>query len=186
LRRREDVVFPVNWNKVAHGNIVAHPLFATRLKDYVKAGRAALKTGSSRETGKAQAMPDGYEELCCGAKCTVVIKSTVKRETEKKASREQQAGLVPLVERYAASGWENLPRGKYNPNEGSFTSKTGKRVRLEALKPQQLRAYGYCAEFNGRPTLFITGVDTSKKQDRANQTILGTSGAEAVRTSGLI
>jgi hypothetical protein len=43
---------------------------------------------------------------------------------------------------------------------------------LQAFKPRQLRAYGYVHEFGGRRTFFITGVDTSKKQDKANQTIL--------------
>jgi hypothetical protein len=174
--------------KKSHGrNILAQPISSPTRKAYVKLGRTRLTTGSPKPAPVApKPLPEGYEELCCGEKCAVVIKSSVKREIEKKATREQQAGLAPLIERYAAGGWENIPRGKFNANEGSFSSATGGRIRLEAFKPHQLRAYGFCAAFNGRPTFFITGVDTSKKQDRANQTILGTAGTEAVRISGLI
>jgi hypothetical protein len=177
---------PKIGKKSHRGNILAQPIFSPRHKAYVKAGRRRLSTGSSRGvSGKHKTLPDGYEELCI-AKCAVVIKSSVKREIEKKATAEQQAGLAALIERYAMGGWENIPRGKFNANEGSFTSQTGGRVRLEAFKPYQLRAYGFCTDFNGRRTFFITGVDTSKKQDRANQTILRTSGSEAIRVSGLI
>lgn len=118
--------------------------------------------------------------------CVVVIKSSVKREIEKKATTEQQAGLADLVGHYGSGGWKNIPKKKFNNNEGWFPSKKDKRVRLEALKPRQLRAYGFCKEFNNRPTFFITGVDTSKKQDEADQTILHTSGTEAVRVTGLL
>ena len=130
-------------------------------------------------------MPDGYELLHSGRKCVVVMKSGVRKEIMKKA-REKQAGLQDIIEHYCDGGPENLPRGKYNGNEGWFPSAKDKRIRLEALKPRQLRAYGFCQQFNGRQTLFITGVDISKKQDGADQTILQNSGKEAVRIYGLL
>lgn len=131
-------------------------------------------------------MPDGYEVLHRGTICDVLIKSSVKRELEKKATDEQLAGLVDLVRRYGEGGWQCIPKKKFNNNEGWFPSKKDKRVRLEAIKPWQLRAYGFCQEFNGRRTFIITGVDTSKKQNGADQTILQTAGAEAVRITSLL
>lgn len=116
----------------------------------------------------------------------MVIKSGVRREIEKKATPEQQAGLADVVKHYAKGGPENLPSGKYNGNEGWFPSKKDKRIRLESLKPRQLRTYGFCQQFNGEQTLFITGVDTAKKQDQANQTILRNAAAEAVRLRGIL
>lgn len=104
----------------------------------------------------------------------------------KKATREQQAGLQDLVERYGAGGPQGIPRGKFNGGEGWFPSAKDKRIRLEALKPRQLRAYGFCQQLNGKQTFFITGVDTSKKQDDADQGILQAAGKEAVRIYGLL
>ena len=116
----------------------------------------------------------------------VVIRSSVKREMEKSADVEQRAGLEDLLLRYRDHGPAGLPRTKLNGQEGWFPSeKAPGKVRLQAFKPWQLRAYGFCTQFRGRPTFFITGVDCSKKSDKANQAKLKAAGTEAYRVSKL-
>ena len=135
---------------------------------------------ASPRAGAKIRLPNGYEHLHTGVLHDVVIKSAVKKQIQRRASEDQRTGLEGLVKRYADHGSACIPTGKYNGNEGSYPTATGKRVRLEAFKVGQLRVYGFCEEFNSRRTFFITGFDASKKQDRANQTILKTSGTEAV------
>jgi hypothetical protein len=129
----------------------------------------------------AKRLPDGYESRHSGPAYDVMIKTKVKKKMEKKASADQLAALQDLLERYGESGSEGFPRGKFNSSEQWFPSQKDKRVHLQAFKAGQLRAYGYCQQFNGRPTFFITGFDRSKKQDDADQNILSAAGAEAVR-----
>jgi hypothetical protein len=125
--------------------------------------------------------PNGYKVLHVGQFAVVMINSSVMSRIVKDATDEQLAGLRDLVERYADGGWPSVPKSKFNPAEGWFPSPKDKRVRLEAFKPWQLRAYGFCEQFQGKRTFFITGADCSKKQDRANQTRIATAGNEAVR-----
>jgi hypothetical protein len=122
-----------------------------------------------------------------GATHNVAIRGSVQKELEKAASAEQRAGLTDIVTRYAKGGPSNIPRSKYNGQEGWFPSdKAPGKIRLEAFKPWQLRAYGFCRQFNGRPTFFITGVDASKKQNKARPNILNAAGAEAVKVNDLL
>jgi hypothetical protein len=134
-----------------------------------------------QKTGGGAKAPEGYVVLCKGPMCTVMIRETVQKRLLKDATKEQRAGLHDVVERYANGGPANVPPKKYNGAEGWFPSRNDKRVRLEALKAWQLRAYGFCQQFGGRQTFFITGADASKKQDAANPAILAAAGAEAVR-----
>jgi hypothetical protein len=139
-------------------------------------------------SGNRQRLPDGYEVLLEKAgQYDIVIRTKAKAELEKKASAEQLAGLEDLIERYAKEGPKGVPPKKWNGAEGWFPSdKAPGKVRLEALKPWQLRAYGFCCEFRGRPTLFITGIDPAKKQDKADRAILDAAGREAFRVSKLM
>jgi hypothetical protein len=125
--------------------------------------------------------PDGYEVLLCGeGQFDVYMRAKARKDLMKKASAEQRAGLSDLVEKFAAGGPGSLPTTKFNGSEGWFPSdKAPGKVRLQAFKPWQLRAYGFAREFNGRPSFFITGIDPSKKQDRADQEILAAAGKEA-------
>jgi hypothetical protein len=133
-----------------------------------------------------QELPDGYDSLIEGVLCCVVIKRSVRKEIMKKATKEKQAGLEDVIQHYAAGGPQGIPPAKFAGDEGWFPSKKDKRIRLEAFKPWQLRAYGFCEEFNGRQTFFITGVDTRKKQFKADQEILEAAGKEAVRIHDLL
>jgi hypothetical protein len=134
-----------------------------------------------------RSLPAGYERILSGVKYDVVTSAKVKAELRKKASREQMAGLEALMKKYAESGPQGLPRTKFSGDEGWFPSKKAAgKIRLEAFKPWQLRAYGFCCEFDGRPTFFVTGLDPSKKQDDANQNILAAAGREAVRVNELL
>lgn len=136
----------------------------------------------------ATGLPQGYEVLLENAgQFDVLIRSKAKGDLLKKASAEQRAGLEELVRRYAKDGPKGIPGKKWNGAEGWFPSdKAPGKVRLEALKPWQLRAYGFCCEFRGRPTLFITGIDPAKKQNKADRAILKAAGDEAFRVSELI
>jgi len=80
-----------------------------------------------------------------------------------------------------------LPPQRINSNEGWFpSSHADNKVRLQAFKPWQLRAYWFRREVNGKSTIFITGVDPAKKQDRADPEILKAAGKEAVRINDLL
>ncbi|MGZ8362881.1 MAG: hypothetical protein ACXW3D_03380 [Caulobacteraceae bacterium] len=139
-------------------------------------------------TGAKKSLPEGYKTLTVGGgKYDIVIREKTHKDILKHASAEQRAGLDDVLARYAKNGPAGVPPKKYNGQEGWFPSdKAQNKIRLEALKPWQLRAYGFCRDFNGRPTLFITGVDTAKKQDRANQSILKAAGGEAFRLNELL
>lgn len=101
-----------------------------------------------------------------------------------KASADQRSELEDLVKRYAANGPGALPRNKLKDQGWYPGPKANHKVRVEAFKPWQLRAYGFCRSFNGRPTFFITSVDRAKKQDDANDAILAAAGKEALRVDG--
>ncbi len=133
-------------------------------------------------------LPEGYEAISNGSGThDVVIKSKVANGLRKKATAEQRADLQALIDRYVLNGPTGLPSKKWNGNEGWFPSaKAAGKVKLEAFKAWKLRVYGFCCQFNGRPTFFITGFDPAKKQDAADQRILAASGAEAVELSRLI
>lgn len=121
------------------------------------------------------------------ARYRVAIRIDVKREIERKATEEKRAELGALIARYADGGPHALPRTKFNGNEGWFPSERAPaKVRLEAFKPWQLRAYGFCRSFDGQGTFFITGVDIAKKQNRADQARLRSAGAEAVRLNSAL
>jgi len=116
-----------------------------------------------------------------------MVKSKVLREMVKKASEEKRADLDALIRKYVQEGPASLPRSRFNSDEGWFPSdRAPGKIRLQAFKPWQMRAYGFCCDFNARPTFFITGIDPSKKQNDANQNILAAAGLEAVRVSQLV
>jgi len=129
--------------------------------------------------------PDGYEVLQEG-RFVVMIRSSVKKQIEKKATSEQRAGLEALVLRYASGGPQAVPATKFATDEGWFPSHKNKKVRLEALKPWQLRAYGFARKIEGQATFIITGVDVAKKQTDAKQHILKSAGKEAVRIDEIL
>ncbi len=109
------------------------------------------------------------------------------RYLNKKASADQLAGLLALVQDYADGGAEALPKSKFNGQEGWFpSSKAQNKIRLEAFKPWQLRAYGFCRSYHGAQAFFITGVDPAKKRDRANQNILTAAGKLAAELNKVI
>jgi hypothetical protein len=92
----------------------------------------------------AQGLPDGYELYYRGPVYDVLIKTKVKKKLEKKATADQLAGLQDLLERYGETGFENIPKGKFNASEEWVPSKKDKKLMLQAFKPGQLRVYGYC------------------------------------------
>lgn len=105
----------------------------------------------------------------------------------KQANEEQRAQLEDIVKRYADGGLPRVPTNKINTNEGWYPSeKAGNKVRVQAFKPWQLRAYGFARDFNGKLTFFITGIDPAKKQNQARTEILDAAGREAVRINDLL
>lgn len=131
---------------------------------------------------KLPPLPDGYvpltEEI---ASYNVAIHERVKKRLGK-ARPEQRAGLEALIRDYSEGGPSALPFSKFNADEGWFPGKRApNKIRLEAFKPWQLRAYGFCREYAGSPWFFITGVDVSKKQDGGDQDIIEAAGKEAAR-----
>jgi len=135
-----------------------------------------------------QELPEGYECVLHGAHSSVFIDLRAKKKLMKRpVTEDQRAQLDNLVTRYANGGPTALPSNKFNGSEGWFPSdRAPNKIRLEAFKPWKLRAYGFCREFNGRPTFFITGIDPSKKQDHARPEILQSAGAEAVRINNIL
>lgn len=129
--------------------------------------------------------PEGYEYVSQGhGSHDVMIKTTVKNEILEKADEKQRAELEELIARFCSGGPTGIPRTKLNGQEGWFPSERAPgKVRLQAFKPWQLRAYGFIKSANGRPTYVITGVDCSKKSDRAKQSVVRSAGSEAYRVS---
>ena len=132
------------------------------------------------------ALPDGYKLLLVGVHSDVVIKERVEKQLLKKASKDQRAELEDLIKKYAKGGPNGVPGRKWATDEGWFPSRKSKELRLEAFKPWQLRAYGFCRNFNGKSTFFIVGFDPVKKQDGADQSVIDACGAEALRIDRLI
>ncbi|WP_312599610.1 hypothetical protein [Brevundimonas sp.] len=128
-------------------------------------------------------LPDGYEVLSQGTGThDVLIRTAVKKEIEAQASVDQRAELSELLKRFIQHGVQGLGRNKFNGKEGWFPGERAPgKVRLQAFKPWQLRAYGFLRQFGERPTFIITGVDCSKKADKAKQSVLKAAGAEAYR-----
>jgi hypothetical protein len=123
-------------------------------------------------------LPQGYELLLEGEVCVVAINVAAAQKIRKSASNHQIEGLRSLVRRFCSG--EKLPSGKFNGNEGRHPDAgVSGNILLQAFKPFQLRAYGFVQQFNGRSIFFITGVDTAKKQNKANQTILDNAGRTA-------
>lgn len=132
-------------------------------------------------TVQGRKLPDGYVLLPTkDGKYDVAIGPKAAKELSK-ASVDQRTELEDLVKRYAADGPSALPRNKMKDQGWHPGAKANKKVRVEAFKAWQLRAYGFCRDFKGRPTFFITGVDRSKKQNDANDAILEAAGKEALR-----
>jgi len=105
----------------------------------------------------------------------------------RKATTRQRTELEALLERLAEYGREGMPANKINTNESWHPSdKAPNKVRVQAIKPWTLRAYGFERQFNGKLTFFITGIDPAKKQDKARPEILEAAGIEALRIIDLI
>jgi hypothetical protein len=130
-------------------------------------------------------IPDGYVALSVGqGSHDVFVRVAVIEEIKNKASQDQRAELDELLERFIRHGVPGLPRGKFNGQEGWYPSeKAAGKVRLVALKPWQLRTYGFIRSVGGRPAMIITGVDCSKKADRAKPAVLKAAGNEAYKVS---
>ena len=60
---------------------------------------------------------------------------------------------------------------KWNPDEGVYTVGT-RRIKLQAAKAHQCRVYGVVGSWNGKRSLFVSGVDPKKKQNKADKGIL--------------
>lgn len=75
---------------------------------------------------------------------------------------------------YCESGPQNIPpqRFKFEMQH----EQSGKMTRIEAFKARHVRIYGACGSLGGRPVFLVTGVDTSKKDDAADQKILKAAG----------
>lgn len=129
-------------------------------------------------------LPKGYVPLLNELAAYNVAISERALKTLKKASKEKLAELESLILEYSKKGPSALPRTKFNGGEGWFPSvKAPNKVRLEAFKPWQLRAYGFCRQYKGRPWFFITGIALTKKRDGADQNVLDSAAKEAVRVN---
>lgn len=132
--------------------------------------------------------PPGYEVLSQNVGShDIIIRQSVRAEILAKAAKEQRAELDSILKRIVESGVAGVPRSKWNGQEGWFPSdKAPGKVRLQAAKPWQLRAYGFIRSVQGRPAFVITGVDCSKKADKAKQSVLKAAGNEAFEVNKLL
>ena len=74
-----------------------------------------------------------------------------------------------------------LTREQFNGNEGRCGGANDRMlVAVKTNKALKTRLYGFVRHFRGRKTLLLVGMDTAKKQDRANPRILKKVKAEAV------
>src|SRR5262245_41562494 len=97
-----------------------------------------------------------------------VVKDSIDGLDEKRKAR-----LRFIMEKAADHGPERLPPEQFKPEERlSIGDKKGTKVEVYAFKVHQYRVYACQTSYRGKRTLVCTDVDESKKQDKANRSIL--------------
>lgn len=78
---------------------------------------------------------------------------------------------------WSKHGPQHLPPQKFK-FEKQY-EKGGKNARIEVFKTRHVRLYGTTVQIDGKPMFLITGIDTAKKTNRADDDILEAAGKAA-------
>lgn len=89
-----------------------------------------------------------------------------------------KARLEHVIGDYCENGPDELDETDFK-FIGHF-SHGGLKVRMEEFKARHVRLFGFCTEWNGRATFFVTGIDPVKKQDKICKRKFKAAGLEAV------
>lgn len=118
-------------------------------------------------------LPTGFQIRFQGAKRAIAFRDA-QWEIMSKIQANARAKIEATMKAYCESGPQNIP-----PQRFKFEMQyehSGKMTRIEAFKARHVRFYGACGGLGGRPVFLVTGTDTSKKDDAADQKILKAAG----------
>lgn len=94
------------------------------------------------------------------------------------ANPKGRAQVEAVMRAWCRFGPKDLPNAKFR-FEKHF-QKGGKSARIDAFKGWQVRFYGTTAQIGGKPMFLVTGSDTAKKRDPADQATLDAAGRAAL------
>lgn len=121
-------------------------------------------------------LPSGFKIRFEGKKRAVAFDTAAWAEMSK-ILPDARAKIEAIMRAYCDHGPENLPPKRFK-FETQF-AKDGKKTRVEAFKARHVRFYGSCGKLGDRPVFLVTGYDTAKKTDAADQKILKAAGNRA-------
>ncbi len=127
----------------------------------------------------ASSLPFEYRSRIVGKAADIVARDDVWNSFSNDSGLSGRGQAKAVMRFYADRGPADLPTSKFVYEE-RFEAQ-GRKVRIEAFKGHQTRLYGFVAQVNGRMTFFITGLDLSKKADKAKRRVLDVVGKEAIR-----
>lgn len=123
-------------------------------------------------------LPEGYQIRFEGVKRAIAFEDA-QWEIMNRIQPSARAKIEVTMKAYCDRGPQNIP-----PNRFKFEfqyENSGKKTRIEAFKARHVRIYGACGGLGGRPVFLVTGSDTAKKDDNADQKILQAAGKLAHR-----
>lgn len=118
-------------------------------------------------------LPKGYKIRFEGSRRAIAF-DEAQWEVMNEILPETRIKMRATMQAYCDLGPENLP-----PQRFKFEiqyEEAGKKTRIEAFKGRHVRFYGACGSLGGRPVFLVTGSDSSKKTDAADQKKLKSAG----------
>lgn len=133
-------------------------------------------------SGRSLRLPTGYEVLVHGPGPHDVAIWTDAKVELMKATKEQRAEMSGAIMRFASGA--QLPARMHRLEDAWYPSdRARRRVRLQALTPVDVCAYGYSCTVAERPTFFITGVERRDASDMGEREFWSAAGDEALRVA---
>lgn len=118
-------------------------------------------------------LPTGFQIRFEGVKRAVAFRGA-EWEVMGKIQPNARAKIEATMRAYCEWGPQDIPPQKFKFE--FHHEQAGKKTRIEAFKARHVRMYGACGSLGGQPVFLVTGADTSKKDDVADQKILKAAG----------
>lgn len=118
-------------------------------------------------------LPPGFQIRFEGVKRAVAFEDA-QWEIMSKIQPSARAKIEATMRAYCDRGPQDIPPQRFK-FEFQYQH-SGKKTRIEAFKARHVRIYGACGGLGGRPVFLVTGSDTAKKDDSADQKILQAAG----------
>lgn len=118
-------------------------------------------------------LPQGFQIRFQGTKRAIAFSDAHWRIMET-IQPNARAKVEATMRAYCDRGPQDMP-----PQRFKFETQyeqSGKMTRIEVFKARHVRFYGACGRLGSRPVFLVTGVDTAKKDDAADQRILRAAG----------